>query len=1047
MTKTKYYDLQMDDSQDNYDVEVVNANLKKIDEQMKTRENATDALQEPEFTVADKRENIASKEKMPKILGKIAKWFSDLKTVAFSGSYNDLSDKPIVDANISSTSTNPVQNKVVKNALDHKLNGYTVTYTVPANTGGWHKIAQISDYFNFDLYTNGGWFSASKSMAHFQIQNIHGKIRIVQLSGKVLPNANNGIAKIRMVRVSDDVDTWILEEYSPSSINPEVYTFTMAGSLKLTPLDGSVDSTTSFKDSVSLDVIDIPTGYVITTGSVDSAMSDTSEHPVQNKVIKAYVDKKASENVDFSTSTSKLLNDSIEAPMLVTNATRNLFDARILNTTPTSVNSNTKYSVSEGSITVSAVSKNTAFVQVYWRAPIEKFGLSVGDKVFFSIEIDTSGANINGEQRVYLYQTSNENDGSKKVILSPGKEQGKLDVIDDTDIVLLFRLNQNTNYNEVGQFFTVKNIQIEKSSAVTNYVPYDGYEIKSCGKNLLDPNAAGTYDSPHSENGVTFTKNNDGSWTINGTATANVGVSIGYPSGDYTLIELEADAKAFLYGPSGLSGVSYGFYSNEGKQVLNDGIIPKGTKVRNLWISADIGSTLNNVKVFGVISYDLNLTNTMYVPYKESTVQITPSAEFPLLGLKSFDGETNIISPGNVEVTYAKSDSGAAIVDALKKSVSDGKTKVANAITDKGVDTATDATFDVMAENISKIDTEAHGATLSVVTSDKELFGKTVTLTLKDGSTGSQRKTVFSSNGKCSFVVQKPGTYTVACGADAHEDVTVTSDNVLNKTTMVVALVVLKIVTFANGTGAEIAKMIKAHYNNKINITDYWSVGDTRTVSLSSMVATTVGEPHRQQSVEFVIGGFDHDDLTNHINNHTKAAVTLLQKDCLMDTSADYGTGDGSTNTENGYMSSRQSNEGGWSSCGRRGWCNDTYFYALPQTFRELIKTVNKKTSVGNNSSTIETVQDKVFLASEIEIFGSTSYSFAGEGTQYQYYKNAIANRYKMPRWTGNNVSNFYFMRSPCNNNTTGFCVVNGSGVPNTRYANATAGIAPCVCL
>lgn len=94
MTKTKYYDLQMDDPQDDYDVEVVNANLKKIDEQMKTRENATDALQEPEFTVAEKRENIASKEKMQKILGKIAKFFTDLKTVAFTGNYKDLSNKP-----------------------------------------------------------------------------------------------------------------------------------------------------------------------------------------------------------------------------------------------------------------------------------------------------------------------------------------------------------------------------------------------------------------------------------------------------------------------------------------------------------------------------------------------------------------------------------------------------------------------------------------------------------------------------------------------------------------------------------------------------------------------------------------------------------------------------------------------------------------------------------------------------------------------------------------------------------------------------------------
>lgn len=1049
MNQTKNYGLKKPEVSEFFKLADWNENFDKIDSEIKSKEDKIEEIANTEFTVADKRENIASKEKMPKILGKIAKWFSDLKTVAFSGSYNDLSDKPIVDANISSTSTNPVQNKVVKNALDHKLNGYTVTYTVPANTGGWHKIAQISDYFNFDLYTNGGWFSAPKSMAHFQIQNIHGKIRIVQLSGKVIPNAHNGIAKIRMVRVSDDVDTWILEEYSPSSINPEVYTFTMAGSLKLAPLDGSVDSTTSFKDSVSLDVIDIPTGYVITTGSVDSAMSDTSEHPVQNKVIKAYVDKKASENVDFSTSTSKLLNDSIEAPMLVTNATKNLFDARILNTTPTSVSSNTKYSVSEGSITVSAVSKNTAFVQVYWRVPIEKFGLSVGDKVFFSIEIDTSGANINGEQRVYLYQMSNENDGSKKVILSPGKEQGKLDVIDDTDIILLFRLNQNTDYNEVGQFFTVKNIQIEKSSAVTNYVPYDGYEIKSCGKNLLDPNAAGTYDSPHTESGITFTKNNDGSWTINGTATANVGMSVGNSGGDHTFIELEADAKAFLFGSSGVSGLAYGFFTNESKQISNNENIPKGTKIRNLWISCYKGNTFNNVKVLGVISYDLNLTNEMYVPYQESTVHITPSTEFPLLCLKSFDGETNIISPGNVEVTYAKSESGAAIVDTLKKSVSDGKTKVANAITDKGVETATDATFDVLAENISKIDTEAHGATLSVVTSDTELFGKTVTLTLKEGSVGTQRKTVFSNKGTCSFVVQKPGTYTITCG-EAHKDATVTSDNVLNKTVISVNLSLLKIVTFADGTDEEIAKMIQAHYNNKINIADYWAVGDTRTVHLSAMSATSVGESHRAQTVQFVIGDFDHDDLTTPINGHTKAAVTLLQKDCLMDASNASNPVNGVRNSENGYMNSSNTNSGGWKSCARRTWCNNVYFRELPATWQSMVKTVNKKTGTGGGSSSeIEVTEDKIFLAAEIEVLGSRAYSVYGEGTRYQYYKNATANKYKMPKWTSSSssVSNIYWERSPHSSDAHFFCAVNYVDGAVSNYASTPYGVAPCLCI
>lgn len=58
---------------------------------------------EPEFTVAKKRENIASKEKMPKILGKIAKFFTDLKTVAFSGKYSDLDGKPAIVNNNTTT--------------------------------------------------------------------------------------------------------------------------------------------------------------------------------------------------------------------------------------------------------------------------------------------------------------------------------------------------------------------------------------------------------------------------------------------------------------------------------------------------------------------------------------------------------------------------------------------------------------------------------------------------------------------------------------------------------------------------------------------------------------------------------------------------------------------------------------------------------------------------------------------------------------------------------------------------------------------------------
>lgn len=46
------------------------------------------------FDEADIRSNIISGEKQSTLFGKIKKWFSDLKSIAFSGSYNDLSDTP-----------------------------------------------------------------------------------------------------------------------------------------------------------------------------------------------------------------------------------------------------------------------------------------------------------------------------------------------------------------------------------------------------------------------------------------------------------------------------------------------------------------------------------------------------------------------------------------------------------------------------------------------------------------------------------------------------------------------------------------------------------------------------------------------------------------------------------------------------------------------------------------------------------------------------------------------------------------------------------------
>ena len=72
--------------------------------------------QVPTFTQASTRTNIASGEKLSVLFGKIMKWFADLKAVAFSGSYNDLSNQPEIP-----TIPTPVNNlltTVAGNPLD-----------------------------------------------------------------------------------------------------------------------------------------------------------------------------------------------------------------------------------------------------------------------------------------------------------------------------------------------------------------------------------------------------------------------------------------------------------------------------------------------------------------------------------------------------------------------------------------------------------------------------------------------------------------------------------------------------------------------------------------------------------------------------------------------------------------------------------------------------------------------------------------------------------------------------------------------------------------
>lgn len=103
--------------------------------------NVTTNNQTPTFTVASSRTNINSGETLATIFGKIKKWFSDLKTIAFTGSYTDLLNKP-------TSLKNPYY-------LGLYLNGGTVRYDGSAAAGETWYAPTSAGTAGYNLISNG----------------------------------------------------------------------------------------------------------------------------------------------------------------------------------------------------------------------------------------------------------------------------------------------------------------------------------------------------------------------------------------------------------------------------------------------------------------------------------------------------------------------------------------------------------------------------------------------------------------------------------------------------------------------------------------------------------------------------------------------------------------------------------------------------------------------------------------------------------------------------------------------------------------------------
>lgn len=212
---------------------------------------------------------------------------------------------------------------------------------------------------------------------------------------------------------------------------------------------------------------------------------------------------------------------------------------------------------------------------------------------------------------------------------------------------------------------------------------------------------------------------------------------------------------------------------------------------------------------------------------------------------------------------------------------------------------------------------------------------------------------------------------------------------------------------------------VKYHCNNCKLLHANSSDGEKRApkhidCSLEEMIEYV--STHENFSDRFIVG--DYKTIELYTGEKVKLVIVDTYKDKLADGSlapVTFGI-----LVVSGYyeMNEIDTNEGSWRDSLVRNVFLPRIMKLLPPVLIENAALVVKKTSAGDESDEIVETEDKLFLFSEIELFGKTIYSYDGEGEQYEYFEKAENRAFGKCSW----------LRSPYGDSSGSFCFVGDGG-------------------
>lgn len=231
--------------------------------------------------------------------------------------------------------------------------------------------------------------------------------------------------------------------------------------------------------------------------------------------------------------------------------------------------------------------------------------------------------------------------------------------------------------------------------------------------------------------------------------------------------------------------------------------------------------------------------------------------------------------------------------------------------------------------------------------------------------------------------------------------------------TATLSVTVIQVGDFATSTWAEIKAAVQSGING-LDLSEYWSVGDTKSVTLTT-----------NEVIELQIAGFNHDTYSDGVT----APVTLVMKDCLNTTAP---------------MNSSNTNNGGYPASAMKTWVEANIYDKLPSDLKAVVAPVKKKCyTTYNLASSLSEANYNVWLLAEAEVFDRVTHTVSnGEGTKYPIFTDNASRIKKV-----NGSASYWWLRSATYKDYVSFSEVDSRGEATTGRSEYMFGVVVGLCV